>query len=382
MGSELAHGAGRKPLVRPSGSRMISTLTEATPERLAVFDAIIDVRSPAEYADDRVPGAMNLPVLSNEERARVGTIYVQESRFKARRVGAAIIARNVAGHLETALAQKPGSFTPLVYCWRGGQRSGAMATILDQIGWRVTVLAGGYRTYRRRVTGALYEAEPNHRVVLLDGPTGVAKTDILGRLADRGVQVIDLEGLAAHRGSLFGAMTEPQPSQKLFESWLLATMEALDPARPVVVEAESSKVGELNVPPTLWKAMTGAPRILLSAPRNQRSAYLLEAYGDVVADPERLEDILVRLPPHHGRDRRAAWRDLAAKGEFLALAESLIEAHYDPGYARSARRDEREILGDVALADLSVASREAAADRVLALLPKAPSCPTISQRPA
>lgn len=359
---------------------MISTLTEATPERLAAFDAIIDVRSPAEFADDHVPGAVNLPVLSDEERARVGTIYVQESRFKARRVGAAIIARNVADHLEGPLADKPGSFAPLVYCWRGGQRSGAMATILDQIGWRVTVLAGGYRTYRRRVTTALYDAEPGLRVVLLDGPTGVAKTDILGRLAARDVQVVDLEGLAAHRGSLFGALTEPQPPQKLFESRLLAALEGLDPSRPVVVEAEFSKVGELNLPPTLWKAMTAAPRILLAAPRDQRAAYLLEAYGDVVADPARLEDILARLPPHHGRDQRSAWRELAAGGDFLALAESLIEAHYDPGYARSARRDEREILAEVALADLSVASRDLAADRILALFSTVASCPTTFPR--
>ncbi|MBV8684102.1 MAG: tRNA 2-selenouridine(34) synthase MnmH, partial [Caulobacteraceae bacterium] len=226
---------------------MISTLTEATPDRLAAFDAIIDVRTPAEFADDHVPGAVNLPVLSNEERAQVGTIYVQESRFKARRIGAAIIARNVATHLEDALADKPGSFAPLVYCWRGGQRSGAMATILDQIGWRVTVLTGGYRTYRRRVTTALYEAEPSLKVVLIDGQTGVAKTDILGRLAARGVQALDLEGLAAHRGSLFGALTQPQPPQKLFESRLLAAMEGFDLTRPVVVEAESSKVGELNL---------------------------------------------------------------------------------------------------------------------------------------
>lgn len=257
-----------------------------------------------------------------------------------------------------------------------------MATILDQIGWRVSVLAGGYRTYRRRVTKALYEAEPYPRVVLLDGATGVAKTDILGRLAERGAQVIDLEGLAAHRGSLFGALAEPQPPQKMFESRLLAAMEELDPARPVVVEAESSKVGELNVPPTLWKAMTDAPRILLSAPRDRRAAYLLEAYGDVVGDPERLEGILARLPPHHGRDQRSAWRDLAASGEFLALAESLIEAHYDPGYARSARRDERTILGEVALADLSTPSREAAADRVFALISEAASCQTTSPRRA
>jgi tRNA 2-selenouridine synthase len=324
-----------------------------------------------------VQGAINLPVLDDAERARVGTIYVQESRLLARRIGAALVARNIARHLDEGLADRTGSFAPLVYCWRGGQRSGAMATVLDQVGWRVTVLAGGYRTYRRRVTAALYDAEPDLNVVLLDGATGVAKTDILARLAARGVQVIDLEGLAAHRGSLFGALPDaPQPPQKLFESRLLAVLESLDPARPVVVEAESSKVGDLNLPPGLWKAMTAAPRIVLAAPLPDRARYLLEAYGDIVRDRQRLDDILERLPPHHGREQKAGWRALARSGDFHALAESLIEAHYDPGYARSARRDARASLGEVALADLSPASRDAAADRILALLNPEPPCPT------
>jgi tRNA 2-selenouridine synthase len=257
-----------------------------------------------------------------------------------------------------------------------------MATILDQVGWRVTVLAGGYRTYRRRVTAALYDAEPRLRVVLLDGPTGVAKTDILARLAARGVQVIDLEGLAAHRGSLFGALPQAaQPPQKLFESRLLAVLEGLDPARPVVVEAESSKVGDLNLPPGLWKAMSAAPRIVLAAPAADRARYLVEAYGDIVRDPARLADILQRLPPHHGREQQGLWRDLAAAQDHVALAASLIEAHYDPGYARSARRETRSTLGEVRLADLGEASREAAADRILALLQTEPPCPTTPDPP-
>jgi tRNA 2-selenouridine synthase len=356
---------------------MIATLHDPAPAALAGFDAIIDVRSPGEFADDHVPGALNLPVLDDEERARVGTIYVQESRFLARRIGAALVARNIARHLDGALADRPGSFAPLIYCWRGGQRSGAMATILDQVGWRVTVLAGGYRTYRRRVTAGLYDAEPGVRVVLLDGPTGVAKTDILARLAARGAQVIDLEGLAAHRGSLFGALPDaPQPPQKLFESRLFAALQALDPARPVVVEAESSKVGDLNLPPGLWKTMAAAPRIVLTAPVADRARYLLEAYGDIVRDRARLEDILERLPPHHGREQKALWRSLAEAGDYAALAESLIQAHYDPGYARSAKREARASLGEVDLSDLTPASREAAADRILALLHTEPSCPT------
>jgi len=353
---------------------MIATLTDTSPEAFSSFDAIIDVRSPAEFAEDHAPGAINLPVLDNEERARVGTIYVQESRFLARRIGAALVARNIARHLENGLADRPGSFAPLIYCWRGGQRSGAMATVLDQVGWRVSVLAGGYRTYRRRVTAALYDGAFRWPLVLLDGPTGVAKTDILHRLAALGGQVLDLEGLASHRGSLFGALPrEPQPPQKMFESRLLAAIEALDPARPVLVEAESSKVGEINLPPALWKAMLTAPRIALSAPASARAAYLLETYGEVTAEPARLEDILVRLPPHHGRERKDAWRDLAARGAWLDLVASLIESHYDPGYQRSGRAETRMSLGDIRLGDLSEASRQDAALSCLALMTRTES---------
>jgi tRNA 2-selenouridine synthase len=341
---------------------MIATLTDPTPPALAGFDALIDVRSPAEYADDHVPGAINLPVLNDAERARVGTIYVQESRFLARRIGAALVARNIARHLEGALAARTGNFAPLIYCWRGGQRSGAMATILDQVGWRVSVLAGGYRTYRRRVTAALYDGAFPAPVILLDGATGVAKTDILARVAALGGQVLDLEGLAAHRGSLFGALPQaPQPPQKLFESRLLSALEALDPARPVLIEAESSKVGEINLPPALWKAMIAAPRLKLAAPRAARAAYLLEAYGEITADPAALEDILARLPPHHGREKKDAWRALAAAGDWPALVESLIEHHYDPGYARSGAAGAQSVLGDLSLADLSPAARQEAA---------------------
>jgi tRNA 2-selenouridine synthase len=344
---------------------MIATLTSADPAALAAFHDIIDVRSPAEFAEDHVPGAISLPVLDNEERARVGTIYVQESRFLARRIGAALVARNIARHLETALADRPGSWAPLVYCWRGGQRSGAMATVLAQVGWRVSVLSGGYKTYRRRVTQALYEAEPDFRVSLLDGYTGVAKTEVLRRLAGLGLQTLDLEGLAAHRGSLFGGLKDrPQPHQKRFESSLLAALDGLDPSRPVVVEAESSKVGDLNLPPTLWKAMLAAPRIELSAPRGARARYLTGAYRDIIADPEMLEEILVKLPVHHGRERLEDWRALARAERFVDLAASLMEHHYDPAYERSRRRETRPCLEVVTVDDLDPANLEQAANAI------------------
>lgn len=340
----------------------IQILKTADAESLARFDMVIDVRSPAEFAEDHAPGAVNLPVLSNEERAEVGTIYVQESRFKARRIGAAYIACNVAQHLQTVLADRPGGFQPLIYCWRGGQRSNAMATILSQVGWRTTVLAGGYKTWRRHVTARLYDAPLDLKVVLLDGGTGSGKTEVLRRLAARGQQVIDLERLAAHRGSLFGALADTaQPSQKMFESRLLGLLDKLDPARPVIIEAESSKVGERMVPPALWRIMAAAPRIELSAPAEARAGYLVRTYRDIARDRPALDEALRRLPTPPGRKRLQAWGELADAGEFEALALALMELHYDPAYRRAARKTAHPSLGVLELERLDADDLEAAA---------------------
>jgi tRNA 2-selenouridine synthase len=344
----------------------IATLDRAT---LAGFADVIDVRSPGEFALDHVPGAVNLPVLSDAERAEVGTIYVQQSRFLARRIGAAHVARNIAGHLDRALADKPGSYAPLVYCWRGGQRSNAMATVLDQVGWRVSVLGGGYKTWRRGVTAALYDAEPDFRVVLLDGDTGSGKTEILARLSQLGVQTLDLEGLAGHRGSLFGAVrgTE-QPSQKMFESRLMDVLAGIDRSRPLVVEAESSKIGERMAPPTLWKAMLAAPCIDLKVPLAARGRYLVSAYSDIVEDMTTLEQTLARLPGRHGRQRLAEWLDLARSGRFDVLAQTLMQDHYDPAYRRSRGQDHRRRLGVVEVEDLNPSSQDAAAATIARLI--------------
>jgi tRNA 2-selenouridine synthase len=338
-------------------------------EALARYDLVIDVRSPSEFAEDHIPGAVNLPVLDDAERAEVGAIYVQDSRFKARRIGAAYVARNIGRHLETALADRGGAFRPLVYCWRGGMRSNAMATILSQVGWRTAVLAGGYRTYRRVVTARLYDGTLPHRFVLLDGQTGSAKTAVLGLLAERGLQAVDLEGLAAHRGSLFGALAgRRQPSQKLFESRLLAALDALDPSRPVIAEAESSKIGERMIPPALWTRLAQAPRIEFVASPQARSRYLVAAYGELTADRAALEEAFGRLPVRPSRERLSGWRALADAGQFAELALALLTLHYDPAYSRARKKQDRPRLGEVALDPNDPADVARAAEAVAALV--------------
>jgi tRNA 2-selenouridine synthase len=316
------------------------------------FDQIIDVRSPAEFALDHVPNAINLPAMSDEERARVGTIYVQEDPFKARKIGAAIVARNVAMHLEGPLTEKEGSYKPLVYCWRGGQRSGSVAIILKQIGWRADTIEGGYQAYRRLVSKALYEGAMPCPVVVIDGGTGTAKTRLLDHLARQGAQTLDLEAMAEHRGSLFGPMGNAQPSQKAFESRLAMGLAKLQPNHPVYVEAESSKIGRLIIPPVLWQAMIAAPNLRLKAPLEARVDHLISAYPDMRADDAKLQTVLDMLIRYHGHEKVAQWKALAAAQEYAALTRALIETHYDPRYARISKAHAPE-AEEIQLPDLS-----------------------------
>lgn len=304
------------------------------------FDAIIDVRSPSEFREDHIPGAINLPVLSDAERAHVGTIYVQESPFLARKVGAALVARNAASHIEGPLRGYDGGWRPLVYCWRGGQRSGSFASILNQIGWRAETLAGGYKRYRSLVVEALYKTPIPSEVILLDGNTGTAKTEILGLLQTRGVQVIDLEGLANHRGSALGGQGA-QPSQKAFETALARAVSELDPSRFVVIEAESSRVGRLNVPARVYDAMKSARRITVSAPVSARALYLIQAYRDVIERPQDLVERLGPLTRIQGRETVARWQKMVLDAEFEPLAVDLIRNHYDPRYRKARDRVSR-----------------------------------------
>ncbi len=327
------------------------------------FDDVIDVRSPSEFAEDHVPGAINLAVLDDEERARVGTIYVQDDSFLARKIGAALVARNAARHIEGPLADRGGGWKPLVYCWRGGQRSGSFTSILAQIGWRAETLEGGYRSYRRLVAKHLYENDFPSEVVLLDGNTGTAKTEVLQLLQQRGVQTIDLEGMANHRGSALGAQGD-QPSQKAFESTLAARVARLDPARPVVIEAESSKIGAINVPSRVFEAMKSARRLQIAAPVAARADYLTRTYRDLTSDYAALASRLDRLVRLQGRDKVARWKAMAKGGAFQDLAAELIQDHYDPRYQKVRTRRETEAAVMVETEGLGPDHLETLADRI------------------
>ena len=332
------------------------------------FDAVIDVRSPSEFAEDHVPGAISLPVLSDAERAEVGTIYVQDNAFRARKVGAALVAQNAAQHLQGPLAEMDGSWQPLVYCWRGGQRSASFASILTQVGWRADLIEGGYRSYRRLVAAAMHDRVLPHRLILLDGNTGTAKTDLLALVAARAVQTVDLEALAAHRGSVFGATAAPQPSQKSFEGALAAVFDGFDPSRPVLVEAESSKIGARLIPPSLWAAMRNAPRIRITAPLAARAEYLTRAYADMTADPTALKTTIGKLRRLQSAETVERWQGMVDSNDLVALAAELMQQHYDPRYGKSRERLETPLLGEIAVGDLAPAALAGIADKIVPLL--------------
>ncbi|TAN84303.1 MAG: tRNA 2-selenouridine(34) synthase MnmH [Gallionella sp.] len=300
------------------------------------FDDIIDVRTPAEFAEDHIPGAINCPVLSDEERIAVGTLYKQASPFEARKVGAALVAKNIAKHLQTRFHAHPKSWRPLIYCWRGGQRSGAMCIILAQIGWAAHKLEGGYKTYRRNVLEKLDALPQDLTLRIICGPTGSGKSRLLAALADSGQQVLDLENLANHRGSVLGKLPEQaQPSQKWFDSTLLLAMQKLDPARPVYVEAESNKIGSITLPPALVAAMHASECLLVEAPLGARVTALLEEYRHYIGNPEQLISHLQVLHRFHGSKQLEHWIALIHAGDFAALVEELLTLHYDPSYFRA-----------------------------------------------
>jgi tRNA 2-selenouridine synthase len=301
------------------------------------FDTIIDVRSPAEYAEDHVPGAISAPVLDDAERAQVGTMYKQVSAFEAKKIGAGLVAKNISQHVDTLFKDKPKAWHPLVYCWRGGKRSGAMAHILREIGWNAETLQGGYKAYRRWVVDQLETLPASLEFVVVHGPTGSGKSRLLGALRRAGAQVLDLEDLAAHRGSVLGDLPgRPQPSQKMFESCLLQELSTVDAAKPIFVEGESKKIGDLQVPEALMSRMRASPCVLLETALETRVDLLLDEYRHFLQDRKALEAQLDCLVALHGRERIAEWK---AIDDWRVFVSRLLTEHYDPAYRRSSQRN-------------------------------------------
>ncbi len=304
------------------------------------WDEIVDTRSPAEFAEDHIPGAINLPVLDNDERARVGTLHNQQTPFDAKKVGAALVARNVARHLDEHFADRPKGYRPLIYCWRGGSRSGAMTHILRSVGWQAAQLAGGYKAYRARVIADLAELPGRLRFIVVCGPTGVGKSRFLRALDEAGAQVLDLEELAAHMGSVLGAYPHrPQPSQKYFESLVWDQLRRFDPAKPVFIESESKKIGNLHTPDALLARMRAAECLNLSAATPVRVRLLKEEYAHFLGDPTRLNQQLDCLAGLRGHTQVADWKAMAETGRWDELVTELLEMHYDPAYARSLAKN-------------------------------------------
>jgi tRNA 2-selenouridine synthase len=311
----------------------------ATVAQLSRFDEVIDVRSEGEFAEDHVPGAINCPVLDDAERARVGTVYKQRSSFEAKKIGAALVSANIARHLSERFLDRPRDWRPLVYCWRGGGRSAALAHVLSQVGWPAAQLDGGYRAYRRAVLADLEALPRRFRWRVVCGLTGTGKSRLLRALLCAGAQALDLEALAAHRGSVLGGLPDtPQPTQKKFESLLWAALHALDSRRPVFVEAESRNIGALRVPQALIDAMWKSECVLLEASVETRVALLKDEYSHFFGDLPSLNAKLQSLLPLHGHALIDNWKSLAAAGRWDKLIVELLARHYDPAYTRSISR--------------------------------------------
>jgi tRNA 2-selenouridine synthase len=335
------------------------------------YSEIIDVRSESEFAEDHIPYAINLPVLNDTERAKVGTLYKQVCPFDARKVGAALVAQNIAEHLNTHFASKDKDYQPLLYCWRGGQRSNSMALVLNQIGWQVTVLDGGYKTYRTHVRALLQDLPQYFNYRVLSGMTGSGKTYILQQLAQRGFQVLNLELLANHRGSLLGqewdGKLSPQPSQKRFESLLLQALQGFDTNKPVWVEAESNKIGQVYLPSALWQKMKQANCVEIQLPIAGRIDWLLQEYPHLTSHPELLKSKLVRLKSRYGSEKINEWFSFIDQGQWQDLVNDLLTEHYDPTYSRSTGQCYAHVEQRLQLSNLSNTNLETLLTQLAAL---------------
>ena len=343
---------------------LVKISAEEALNRLNEFSDVIDARSEGEYAEDHLPGAVNWPSLNNEERKLVGTEYKQISAFDAKKRGAALVAKNIARHLERDVIDKPRDWQPLVYCWRGGKRSGSLALILDQIGFKVTLVDGGYKAFRAALVEALPQLASQFDYRVICGTTGSGKTRLLQALAVLGAQVLDLEALANHRSSVLGVIPgTPQPTQKAYDSLIWAALRSFDTSRPVYIESESKKVGNVAIPEGLITAMRAAPCLQLDLSEDQRVELLLEDYDFFVKDVEFFCDRLGALTQARGKAVVTGWQTRARVGDIASVVRELLVDHYDPVYLQSMKRNFAQYPARTSIAP---ANRSVEAMRLLA----------------
>ncbi len=304
------------------------------------YSAIIDARTEDEYALDHLPGAQNWPSLNNAERIVIGTLYKQVGPFEAKKKGAAMVAANISKHIENHVFDLPKDWQPLVYCWRGGKRSGSLALILGQIGFKVAIIEGGYKAFRTALIAAIPAQVERLSWRVICGPTGSGKTRLLHCLRAQGAQVLDLEGLANHRSSVLGIVPgEPQPSQKHFDTLLWDALRKMDPTKPVYVESESRKVGNLAVPESLILAMRASPCYQLELADEERVQLLLEDYDFFVKDPALFSKRLDALVAIRGKQVVEDWQAQIASDHIEDVVRDLLKLHYDPTYFASMKRN-------------------------------------------
>ncbi|MBI76463.1 MAG: tRNA 2-selenouridine(34) synthase MnmH [Rhodospirillaceae bacterium] len=318
------------------------------------YDLIIDVRSPSEFREDHIPEAISLPVLSDEERQIIGTRHNNLSPFEARKLGAAFVAQNISEHIQNTLEKMGRDFRPLVYCWRGGQRSKSFALVCSEIGWRTSILKGGYKTYRQSVITKTEKLVKDFSYIVVAGRTGNRKTDILLGLEEYGAQVLDLERLASHRGSLLGKLERiEQPSQKRFETLIMDKLRCFNPHKPVFLESESQKIGQRQIPIVLWKFIKNSPQITIKAPRHCRASYLSKKYKHLTRDKKGLEKLIEKIPGREDQNRTRHWHSLITNSLWKELSYDLLKFHYDPAYDKSLNNNNRKTIFEYNHEDIS-----------------------------
>ena len=308
---------------------------------------ILDVRTPAEYEQGHIPGALNFPLFSNEERAEVGTLYKQVSRESALLRGLEFVGPRMA-----AMVRQAGDLAPdgevFVHCWRGGQRSESVAWLLQTAGFRASVLEGGYKAFRRYVLDTL--GAPPHALLVLGGPTGSGKTELLQKMQDQGAQVIDLEGLARHKGSAFGSLGEDdQPSTEQFENDLYARLASLDPARPVWIEHESRGIGRVFLPDLFWRYLMNSPLILVDPGREARLEHAVSVYGHF--EPVELKACFSRIQNRMGGQHVKAALEAIDRGD-IRQAASLALDYYDKTYSHHLQKYPHPLVREISIEGL------------------------------